>query len=93
MSDREKPRDLRTSDLEVPARHIAALPPLSTDELDTATELPPDLEGAPVAEEVTGRASKTDDDLGALFGNETEEHIEDGFKGGSGDETEGNGER
>ena len=86
MPDRAKPRD-PIPDLDVPARHIAALPPLSTDELDTATELPPDLEGEPVAEEVTGRASKTDDDLGALFGNETEEHIEDGFKGGSGDES------
>jgi len=88
MSAREKPRDPRSADLDVPARHIAPLPPLSADELDTATELPPDLEGAPVAEELTGRASKTEDDLGALFGNDTEEHIEDGFRGGSGDEPE-----
>jgi hypothetical protein len=87
MSDREKRRD-PIPDLDVPARHIAPLPPLSTDELDTATEIPPDLEGAPISEELTGRASKTEDDLGALFGNETEEHIEDGFKGGSGDEPE-----
>jgi hypothetical protein len=94
MSDRNKPPN-PIPDLDVPARHIAPLPPLSTDELDTATELPPDLEGAPISEELTGRASKTEEDLGTLFGNETEEHIEDGFKGGSGDEpgTEVSGER
>jgi hypothetical protein len=87
MPDRQKPHDPKM-DLDVPARHIAPLPPLSTDELDSAVDLPPDLEGAPVAEELTGRASKTEDDLGALFDNATEEHIEDGFKGGSGDEAE-----
>jgi len=86
MSDRDKSRDSRGADLDVPARHISPLPPLSTDELDGVIELPADLEGEPVAEELTGRASKTEEDLGALFGNESEEHLEDGFKGGSGDE-------
>ena len=82
MPDRNKLRD-PIPDLDVLARHSPPLPPL-----DTATELPPDLEGAPISEELTGRASKTEDDLGALFGNESEEHLEDGFKGGSGDEPE-----
>jgi len=88
MSDRNEPRDLKTVGLGVPSRPFAPLPPLSTDELDAATELPPELQGAPISEELTGRASKTGDDLGALFGNQTEEHLEDGFRGGSGDEPE-----
>lgn len=86
MSDRNEPRDSKRIGLDVPSRPIAPLPPLSTDELDTPTELPPELEGAPIAEELTGRASKTDEDLKSLFSNESEEHLEDGFKGGSGDE-------
>jgi hypothetical protein len=56
------------------------------DPKSAATELPPELEGAPIAEELTGRASKTDEDLKALFSNESEDHLKDGFKGGSGDE-------
>jgi hypothetical protein len=82
------PRDPKSADLDVPARHITPLPPLSDDELDSAVELPPDLEGTPMSEELTGRAAKTEDDLSALFGNETEEHLDDGFQGGSGDEAE-----
>ena len=34
-------------------------------------------------EEVTGRASGTDDDLVSLFSNDSGEHIDDGFRGGS----------
>ncbi len=34
-------------------------------------------------EELTGRASKTDEDLTTLFQNRGADHIEDGFKGGS----------
>ena len=86
MSERKEPRDVKSTDLDVPARHITPLPPLSTDELDTAVDLPPDLEGAPMTEELTGRAAKTEDDLDALFSNQTEEHLDDGFQGGSGDE-------
>ena len=86
MSERN-PRTPKSTDLDVPARHITPLPPLSTDELDTAVELPPELEGAPMSEELTGRAAKTEDDLNALFSNQTEEHLDDGFQGGSGDET------
>jgi hypothetical protein len=52
----------------------------------TEESLPPELEAIPVPEELTGRASKTEDDLEALFENEDQEHINDGFKGGSGDE-------
>ena len=87
MSERN-PRNPRSDDLDVPARHITPLPPLSTDELDTAVDLPPDLEGTPMSEELTGRAAKTEDDLNALFSNQTEEHLDDGFQGGSGDEEE-----
>jgi hypothetical protein len=47
--------------------------------------LPPELEAPPVPDELTGRASRTEDDLAALFENEDQEHITDGFKGGSGD--------
>jgi hypothetical protein len=86
MPERSDPRDPKSADLDVPARHITPLPPLSTDELDSAVELPPDLEGAPMSEELTGRAAKTEDDLNALFSNQTEEHLDDGFQGGSGDE-------
>ena len=86
MSERNDPRDPKSADLDVPARHITPLPPLSTDELDTAVELPPDLEGAPMSDELTGRAAKTEDDLNALFSNPTEEHLDDGFQGGSGDD-------
>jgi hypothetical protein len=47
--------------------------------------LPPELAAPPVPDELTGRASRTEDDLAALFENEDQEHITDGFKGGSGD--------
>jgi hypothetical protein len=86
MPERNDPRDSKSRDLDVPARHITPLPPLSTDELDSAVDLPADLEGAPMSEELTGRAAKTEDDLNALFSNQTEEHLDDGFQGGSGDE-------
>lgn len=46
-----------------------------------------DIEGTPLPDELTGRASKTDDDLTSLFENDSEEHIKDGFKGGSDEET------
>ena len=89
MFEPSDPWDPKSADLDVPARHITPLPPLSTDELDSAVELPPDLEGAPMSEELTGRAAKTEDDLNALFSNQTEEHLDDGFQGGSGDEESG----
>ncbi len=88
MSDRDPQGGPKSTDLGVPSRDITPLPPLSTDELDAAIDLPPELEGAPMSEELTGRASKTDEDLKSLFANESEDHIEDGFKGGSGDEPE-----
>ncbi len=46
----------------------------------------PALEETPLPEELTGRASKTGEDLTALFGNETPEHLADGFRGASGDD-------
>jgi hypothetical protein len=45
-----------------------------------------DIEGTPLPDELTGRASKTDDDLATLFDNDSQEHIKDGFRGGSGEE-------
>lgn len=39
--------------------------------------------GTPLPEELTGRASGTDEDLTALFNNESEAHLADGFRGGS----------
>ena len=46
----------------------------------------PDIEGTPLPDELTGRASKTNDDLADLFDNATEEHLADGFRGGSGED-------
>ena len=88
MPDKNPARDANSIGLDVPSRPIAPLPPLSSDE-DAPADLPPELEDEPVADELTGRASKTEDDLGALFSNETEEHLDDGFKGGSGDDPGG----
>ena len=46
-----------------------------------------DVDGTqPLPEQLTGRASGTDEDLVALFGNATDKHMADGFRGGSEDE-------
>lgn len=51
---------------------------------DTARPESPALEGRePMAEELTGRASATDEDVGTLFGNNKSDHLADGFRGGS----------
>ncbi|MFI5233379.1 MAG: hypothetical protein ACHQSE_12795 [Gemmatimonadales bacterium] len=48
----------------------------------------PGLEGRePLPEEVTGKASGTDEDLEALFDDHESDHMADGFRGGSEDET------
>lgn len=47
----------------------------------------PELEGRdPLPEELTGKASGTDDDLVTLFEDQEGAHIADGFRGGSEDE-------
>lgn len=47
----------------------------------------PTLEGGDAApEELTGRASDTDEDLVELFADPSDVHIDDGFRGGSEDE-------
>lgn len=47
----------------------------------------PELEGRmPLPEELTGKASGTDDDLASLFADDDGEHLADGFRGGSEDE-------
>ena len=47
----------------------------------------PELEGrTPLPEELTGRASGTDDDLVKLFDEKNSEQLADGFRGGSEDE-------
>jgi hypothetical protein len=46
----------------------------------------PTLEGRePLPAELTGRASGTNDDLVSLFENLSDEHLTDGFRGGSQD--------
>ncbi len=48
----------------------------------------PQLEGGiPLDEELTGRASSTSEPVTALFAEDTAEHLADGFRGGSGDDT------
>ena len=61
----------------------------SASHADGGTNRPetPDLEGrVPLPEEVTGKASGTDDDLVSLFAEDDREHLADGFRGGSEDE-------
>lgn len=63
-----------------------ALPALHADGSTRRAETP-ELEGrTPLPEELTGRASGTDEDLVALMGNTTGAHLADGFRGGSDDE-------
>jgi hypothetical protein len=62
---------------------------------DGTTDRPeiPELEGrVPLPEEVTGRASGTDEDLVALMGSDSADHLADGFRGGSGDEESRSGD-
>jgi hypothetical protein len=48
----------------------------------------PALEGrTPLPEELTGRASGTSEDLVALMGNASADHLADGFRGGTDDES------
>ena len=54
---------------------------------DTSRPETPELEGrVPLPEELTGKASSTDDDLVTLFDDSDGGHIADGFRGGSDDE-------
>ncbi len=47
----------------------------------------PALEGGiPLPEELTGRASSTNEEVTTLFARDTAEHFTDGFRGGSGDD-------
>ena len=55
------------------------------DALDSRAE-GPEIRAVPLPDELTGRASKTDDELTTLFQNPDDEHVTDGFRGGSGDE-------
>ena len=51
---------------------------------ETSRPIVPELEGEmPLPEELTGRASGTDETLTALFGNDSAGHLADGFRGGS----------
>ncbi len=47
----------------------------------------PELEGGtPLPQELTGRASGTEEDLDTLFANDAADHFADGFRGGSNDD-------
>jgi hypothetical protein len=47
----------------------------------------PELEGrVPLPEEITGKASATDEELTSLFGEQGGDHMADGFRGGSEDD-------
>ena len=60
--------------------------PISHADGSTRRPSTPALEGGiPLPEEITGRASGTTEDLVALFDNETDAHVRDGFRGGSAD--------
>ena len=48
----------------------------------------PELEGGtPLPEELTGRATGTNEDVTALFASEDAAHLADGFRGGSDDDS------
>ena len=68
---------------------------LSRQHADGTTSRPeyPELEGrTPMPEEITGRASGTNDDLVELFVNTSNKHLEDGFHDTSEDESRDDGE-
>lgn len=59
------------------------------DPADIAAMRPEDIDVdgiRPLPEELTGRASGTDEDLVALFDDVSDKHMTDGFRGGSDDE-------
>ena len=60
--------------------------PLDPDEVSDLDEQFDVEASARLPEELTGRASGTDEDLVALFDNPTDKHMADGFRGGSEDE-------
>ena len=77
------PTDDRRNDDGLPDQDFARLDP---GEVSSRAE---DLDVdriTPLPEEITGRASGTDEDLVALFENPTGKHMTDGFRGGSDDE-------
>ncbi len=60
--------------------------PGRSDEGTTMRPETPALEGIePLPDEITGRAAGTDESLTTLFDNPSDEHLRDGFMGGSGD--------
>ncbi|MDX2260078.1 MAG: hypothetical protein SFU84_00095 [Gemmatimonadales bacterium] len=68
------------------ARHKTQRP---IEHADGSTDQPeyPELEGRePLPEEITGRASGTEEDLVTLFQNPERDHLADGFRGGSEDD-------
>ena len=80
-------RNKDPDDIEALVEAVTPLPPPAREEaLKPRPELPVDLEETPAPEELTGRAAKTEEDLSALFENKGDDHLTDGFKGGSGDE-------
>ena len=58
-----------------------------------ASEEPLSKGDRPLPEELTGRASGTEEDLTSLFSNDSAEHLTDGFRSGNGDDPEADVER
>jgi hypothetical protein len=56
--------------------------------LTTRPDVPALEGGTPLPEELTGRASATDESVTELFAEESAAHLADGFRGGSGDDPE-----
>ena len=72
MVDRKAPR---------PSRHRPVV-------LTTRADVPALEGGTPLPEELTGRASATDESVTELFAEDSAAHLADGFRGGSGDDPE-----
>lgn len=70
-------------------RHRRVKPAVGHVPATTRREETPELEGRhPLPEELTGRASGTSEDLATLFDDASTDHLQDGFRGGSDDDSE-----
>ena len=78
MSDKKgTPKNAKQSSAWTPKHEVSTTNRPETPELEGVVRLP---------EELTGRASRTDENLDTLFKNRSAKHLTDGFHGGSGDD-------